>query len=93
MLFRSSPGVRPVAIEARAEAVVDGTTVVIGPPAIADSVGARWARSRSCSHPSPSITSSSTWRAPRTSAGTHSGRGTEDGARSAGTMPRTFAPE
>ncbi len=68
-----SPGVSPVAIAVSAVAVVDGATVGMSPPAMAASVGAMWRRSWSCSQPSPSRTSSTTWRASAATAGSQEG--------------------
>ena len=62
----------PVAIDVSAVDVVDGATVRIGPPSIAQSVGARFARDSSCSQPKPSSTSSTTWSA-AAAAGSQSG--------------------
>jgi hypothetical protein len=80
-------------MEVSAVAVVDGATVVIGPPVNERSVGASARRASSCSHPSPSSTSSTTWRAWATGAGIQAGSGT-DGRRptSAGTRWWTQAP-
>jgi hypothetical protein len=63
-----------VVSEVIAVAVVDGATVVIGPPAMAMRFGARWRRSWSCSHPRPSMASRTVWRAPSTTSGIHDGR-------------------
>ncbi|MFT3854829.1 MAG: hypothetical protein QM733_19145 [Ilumatobacteraceae bacterium] len=79
-------------IDVSAVAVVDGATVVIARPVIVASVGASAVRSRSWCQPSPSSTSSTTWRASATSAGIHDGRAACDGASSAGIRPRTFGP-
>ena len=97
MRYPSSPcsaGVRPVAMELRAVAVVVGATVVIAWPSSADSVGSNDRCSCNCSHPSPSSTSSTTWSAARTGAGIHGGSDVSHrpGPSSAGTIPRTHAP-
>jgi hypothetical protein len=62
-----------VVSDVSAVAVVDGATVVIGPPVIEDSVGANCRRAQSCSHPRPSRVSRTTWRALATGDGTHAG--------------------
>ena len=85
-----SPGARPVVIDVSAAAVVDGTIVVIGPPAIEHSVGARERRSWSCSQPSPSSTSSTTWSA--STAGAGSQAGASGHSRRAGTTFAMQAP-
>ncbi|MGA2520948.1 MAG: hypothetical protein ABSG81_09055 [Acidimicrobiales bacterium] len=59
--------------EVSAVAVVVGATEVIRPPAAPARVGARSAKARSCSHPSPSRTSRTTWRAPVTGPGSQGG--------------------
>jgi hypothetical protein len=51
-------GGRPVVSDVSAVAVVEGTTVVMGPPVMRVSVGASRARAMSCSQPRPSSTSS-----------------------------------
>ena len=68
-------GGRPVVIEVRAQAVVVGATEVMARsmPSAADRVGARRGRARSCSHPRPSSTSRTTWRACRPTSGSQSG--------------------
>jgi hypothetical protein len=71
--------------------VVEGATVVTGPPAMAASVGARSSRSWSCSQPSPSTTNSTTWCAPATPAGIQAGV-SSGGPSSAGTMFAMQAP-
>ena len=88
-----SAGVNPVTAEVSAVEVVDGTTVVMGPPSIAASVGARWLRSRSCSHPNPSTSSTTTCAASRAESGNHAGSAAVCcGPSRAGMMPRRFAP-
>ena len=85
----------PVVSEVRAVAVVVGTTEVIGPPAAPASVGRRRPDACSCSQPSPSSTSRTTWRAPRTGSGTHAGDGAVPGQRApsrAGTTEVRQAP-
>ena len=64
-------GARPVESDVSAAAVVDGTTVVMGPPSIAPSRGrsARWVSS--AFQPRPSSTSSTTAPAPVSGAGSH----------------------
>ncbi len=47
-------------IEVMAVEVVDGATVRMGPPSMADNIGASVARACNCSHPSPSRTTRST---------------------------------
>src|SRR5438874_10819694 len=84
-------GGSPVVSEVSAVAVVDGATVVMGPPVIEQSVGARWARASSCSHPRPSMVSRTTWRA------STAGRGIQAGvshsrSRRARTIPSMQAP-
>ena len=85
------PGVRPVVSEVRAVDVVEGATVRMGPPAMADRVGADAGRATSCSQPSPSSTSSSTWSASAAAAGNHSGQASGDSS-SVGTTLHTHAP-
>ena len=64
-------GAIPVASEVRAAAVVDGLTVVTGPPSIAASSGT-WPRcSSSCAQPRPSSTRRTTDVAPLTGSGIH----------------------
>ncbi len=83
-------GGRPVVIEVSAAGVVDGTTVVIGPPAKAPSSGNASGKRARASQPRPSSTSSTEARAPSTGAGSH---GTGRRPISAGTTPATFGPE
>ena len=86
-----SPGVRPVAMLVRAVAVVEGETLVMGPPAMVHSVGARAVRSWSWSQPRPSRTRSTTWAASSARAGSHGGGSTEPSS-SDGTMFEMHAP-
>ena len=84
-------GGRPVVIEVRAQAVVVGATEVMARsmPSAADRVGARAARARSCSQPSPSRTSRTTWRACSAASGQPVGTGV---GRVAGPVSRAGAP-
>ena len=66
-------GAMPVAIEVSAAAVVDGMTLVIGPPAISLSSGSAARCASSCAHPRPSSTSSTTEVASLTGSGSHDG--------------------
>ena len=59
-------GGSPVVIEVSAAGVVDGTTVVIGPPGEARSSGSRSGKAWSASQPRPSSTRSTVARAPAT---------------------------
>jgi len=64
-------GATPVVREVRAVAVVVGHTEVMGPPVADARVGADRAKAWSCSHPSPSRTRRTIWRAPCNGVGTH----------------------
>ena len=88
-----SPGATPVDIEVRADAVVLGATVVIGPPARAARVGATAERDFNCSQPRPSRTSRRIRRDPSTSPGSHDGQppGTRSPCSRAGTRAVTHA--
>jgi len=66
-------GGAPMVMEVRAAAVVDGATVVIGPPSMAAMVGARPGRSWSWAQPTPSNTNRTTWEAPTAGAGNQAG--------------------
>jgi hypothetical protein len=69
-----SAGARPVVNDVSAVVVVDGTTVLIGPPVSPDTVGitSRWS-STSC-QPKPSIINSTTELASRAASGTQASR-------------------
>jgi hypothetical protein len=82
-------GGTPVVIEVSATGVVDGTTVVMAPPAIARSSGTASGWSASAARPRPSSTSRTTARAPATGSGSQS---TGRRPSSAGTTLVTFAP-
>jgi hypothetical protein len=86
-----SPGGIPVVSEVSAVEVVEGATVVIARPAIAAIVGRPASLACSCSHPSPSTTNRTTWRASATAAGIQSGV-RSGGPSSAGTMFAMQAP-
>ena len=86
-----SPGGRPLAIEVRAVEVVDGATVLIGPPSSTPQiVGASAARGWSCCHPSPSMTRRTVDRS-----ASATGRGTQSGTSSGGccTAAATFVTQ
>ena len=82
-------GARPEEIDVRAAAVVDGTTVVIGPPSRRPSSGSRDRAASMARQPNPSSTSRTTARAPETQPGNH---GAGSGPSRAGTTPDTEAP-
>ena len=77
-----SAGGRPVVIDVKALAVVDGATVVIGPPVSFASSGSSSGRPVIASQPSPSMTRTTTVRAARVGSGSH---GTSRAPSSAGT--------
>jgi hypothetical protein len=83
-------GGSPVVIEVRAAGVVDGTTVVTGPPVQAPSSGRRSGWVLNASQPRPSSTSRTVLRAPATGSGSQE---TGREPRSAGTTPVTLGPE
>ena len=83
-------GGSPVVMEVSAAGVVDGTTVVIRPPANAPSSGRASGNREKASQPRPSSTSNTEARAPVTGSGSQD---TERSPRSAGTIPETFGPE
>ena len=83
-------GGSPVVIDVSAAGVVDGTTVVTGPPENARSSGSWSGKACRASQPRPSSTSSTVDRAPATGAGIHSTGRTPSRA---GTTPVTLGPE
>src|SRR5438128_1351293 len=82
-------GASPVAIDVSAVAVVEGTTVVIGPPVMLVRVGNNAACSCTAAQPKPSRTSRTTASAVRAGSGIHDASRTP---RNAGTRPATDAP-
>ncbi len=76
-------------MDVRAAAVVDGTTVVIGPPSRLPSAGSRARAASMARQPNPSSTRRTTARAPATQAGSH---GAGWAPSRAGTRPDTDAP-
>jgi hypothetical protein len=89
-----SAGVKPVAMEHSAVAVVVGATVEIAPPTIEVSAGINRRRAWSCSQPNPSRINSTTWSAAATGSGIHVGSEVAQGPgpSNAGMIPRTLAP-
>ena len=78
-------------MDVRAVAVVDGTTLAMGPPAMPQSVGASSRRACSWSQPSPSSTRSTTWSASSAAAGNQGGASVPGSSR-AGTTFEMHAP-
>ena len=83
-----------MAIDVSAVTVVDGATVVINPPCIAEIVGACARLLCSWCQPSPSRTSNTTWFAPSTAFGIHAGtESAPRGPRRLGIMLEIQPPE